>query len=253
MFGFFLSLFSLFFCHFSNNPIILSLIPNSISLHSLGLIKANDPSRRFDGYTDKKATKSKILYDVVTKGDQWFATGDLLRKDWFGFYFWVDRIGDTFRWKGENVSTAEVGAAFTCLSAEDTSPLSLIADANVYGVEVPKQDGRAGMARLELVPGKSYKDLNMTELYESLAKQLPSYARPLFLRIPKTVSSIEEGEELTATFKHKKGNLRDEGFNVHVITDEKEEILFFRDDKEKKFVLLDVKLYGDIVNGNIRI
>ena len=89
----------------------------------------NDPSRRFDGYTDKKATKSKILYDVVTKGDQWFATGDLLRKDWFGFYFWVDRIGDTFRWKGENVSTAEVGAAFTCLSGDDIGPLSLISDA----------------------------------------------------------------------------------------------------------------------------
>ena len=93
----------------------------------------------------------------------------------------------------------------------------------------------------------------MKELYEYLAKQLPTYARPLFLRIPKTFTSIEEGEALTATFKHKKGNLRDEGFDVKVITDEKGEVLFFRDDKEKTFVLLDEKMHGQIINGEVRI
>jgi len=184
----------------------------------LGLIKDDDPARRFDGYTDKKATGKKIVVDVKKRGDkvsggersvgseevhrrtsivwddktdprphysslrslQWFASGDLLRSDWFGFYFWVDRIGDTFRWKGENVSTAEVAAAFSGFDSSCTnsdSPLTLIEDANVYGVEVPNQDGKAGMARLTLRPGVGWKDMDMEVLWGELSKQLPPYAR----------------------------------------------------------------------------
>ena len=179
----------------------------------LGLINDGDPARRFDGYTDKKATANKVVCDVKRRGDKWFASGDLLRADWFGFYYWVDRIGDTFRWKGENVSTAEVAAAFVGFDeASSNSALAQIEDANVYGVEVPNHDGRAGMAKLTLKPQACWKDLDYQVLWGELAQQLPAYSRPLFIRVPLEASPSSENSDLmTGTFKHKKGPLRDEG------------------------------------------
>ena len=174
--------------------------------------------------------------------------------DWFGFYYWVDRIGDTFRWKGENVSTAEVAAAFGGWgdSSDNVTMLSLVEDANVYGVEIPNQDGRAGMARLELKGGKSVADVDFGQLYCELAEQLPGYARPLFLRINRETRVIEEGEGLTGTFKHKKGAFRDQGYDVAAI-EEMDEVAFMRDDKGKTFVQMDKQMQKDLDAGKIRV
>lgn len=217
----------------------------------LGYINDKDPTRRFDGYTDKAATAKKVVKDVKAKGDSFFATGDLLKKDWFGFYYWVDRIGDTYRWKGENVSTAEVAAAFTGSEEDSSEGLKGIEGANVYGVEVPGQEGRAGMARLDLRPGTAGKDINLPKLYAEVGAQLPSYARPLFLRVPKSTAAVEEGEAMTGTFKHKKGPLRDQGFDPKKCG--ADDFLYFRDDEKKTFVELDGKLYEDICKGKVRL
>jgi fatty-acyl-CoA synthase len=128
-------------------------------------------SRRFEGYTDKKATNAKILKDVFRKGDSYFNTGDLLSRDAEGYYYWSDRIGDTFRWKGENVSTTEV--------SEVISECHCVDDVVVYGVSVPNTDGKPGMAA---IVGKD-NALDLSEIEAECAKHLPVYARPLFLRL----------------------------------------------------------------------
>ena len=128
------------------------------------------PSQRFEGYADAAATEKKILRDVFEKGDRWFRSGDLMRKDALGYYYFVDRIGDTFRWKGENVATSEVSEAITVFPG--------IKEANVYGVRVPGAEGRAGMAALV-----AEDELDLDGLSRHVARQLPAYARPIFLRI----------------------------------------------------------------------
>ncbi|GMH57654.1 hypothetical protein TrST_g2331 [Triparma strigata] len=215
--------------------------------HLLGLIKDNDPTRRFDGYTDKAATEKKIVQNVLSKGDRWFASGDLLRSDSFGFLFWVDRIGDTFRWKGENVSTAEVAAAFIAEGGER----SKIDDVNVYGVEIEGKDGRAGMGRVALKAGVKPSSMDYGSLYKELAAELPGYAMPVFLRIPLAVAVAEEGEAMTGTFKHKKGPLREQGFSLVLVGIE--EALYFRDDGKKTFVKMDLKMEKAIREGKIRV
>src|SRR5204863_6712202 len=115
--------------------------PNEVG-EALGRIPpdASNVGSRFEGYTSREASEKKILRDVFEKGDIWFRTSDLLRKDEQGYFYFVDRIGDTFRWKGENVSTSEVSEAVTAFPG--------VAEANVYGVSIPGRDGRAGMAAL---------------------------------------------------------------------------------------------------------
>src|SRR5262249_44459251 len=107
---------------------------------AIGKIMQGDLGSRFEGYTDGDASDAKVLRDVLEPGDAWFRTGDLMRKDEAGYFYFVDRVGDTFRWKGENVSTAEVSEAIT--------PFPGIVEASVYGVPVPGAEGRAGMAAL---------------------------------------------------------------------------------------------------------
>lgn len=136
---------------------------------------SKDVTRRFDGYTDKKATNDKILYDLFTKGDAFFNTGDLLVRDEWGFFYWCDRTGDTFRWKGENCSTTEV--------SEVLSACSTIKDIVVYGVTVPNTDGRAGMAAI--VTTNDDNSIDFTEIIDASTKHLPTYARPLLVRIKK--------------------------------------------------------------------
>jgi fatty-acyl-CoA synthase len=190
---------------------------------------ASKPAARFEGYATQAETDKKILRDVFEKGDIWFRTGDLMRKDARGYFYFVDRIGDTFRWKGENVSTTEVAEA---LGAFDG-----IQDANVYGVSVPGRDGRAGMAALVVA-----NNLNLAALRDHLAARLPDYARPVFLR-------IRQDMEMTATFKQKKVDLVQQGFDPNTIR----EPIYFNDAAAKAFVPVDAALHKRICAGEVRL
>eukprot|EP01102_Stenamoeba_stenopodia_P022482 TRINITY_DN9381_c0_g1_i1.p1 TRINITY_DN9381_c0_g1~~TRINITY_DN9381_c0_g1_i1.p1 ORF type:complete len:642 (-),score=176.36 TRINITY_DN9381_c0_g1_i1:163-2088(-) len=194
----------------------------------LGLIEESDPLRQFAGYTDKAATEKKILRDVFVKGDTYFRTGDLLKNDSEGFFYFVDRIGDTFRWKGENVSTNEV--------AEVLAHAPGVIEANVYGVSVPKHDGRAGMACLVV----DQPNFNLDSLYTYAKKNLPQYAAPVFIRLRTEI-------ETTTTFKYKKTDLVKDGFDPSVVKDP----LFLRDDSQGRFVPIDQATYDRIVSNTL--
>ena len=208
--------------------------------------KQTDPTRMFEGYTDSNASKKKIVQNVLCENDSWFATGDLLQKDWFGFYYWVDRIGDTFRWKGENVSTCEVAAAFANFNPGNAND-NMIVDINVYGVELPGYPGRAGMARITLKEGKKSQDIDFKELYKKLEGQLANYARPIFLRIGKDNNN---SSMTTSTFKQMKGTLREQGFNPFYCDGEE---IFLRDDVNKSFTLLTQSLCEDIMLSKLNL
>lgn len=163
-----------------------------------------DPERRgagapFEGYLDAAATERKILRDVFAKGDAWFRSGDLMRKDRRGFFHFVDRVGDTFRCNGENVSTQEVANAVAACPG--------VAEAVAYGVRATGTDGRVGMAAV--VPGSRF---DLKRLHGHLARNLPAHARPRFLRL---CSSIAR----TASFKPQKQLLADEGCDPSRTTD----------------------------------
>ncbi len=192
----------------------------------------NDPARpanRFEGYAEKAESERKILRDVFEKGDAWFRTGDLMRKDARGYFYFVDRVGDTFRWKGENVSTSEVALAITGFPG--------VKDANVYGVRVPGYEGKAGMAALVAAP-----DLDLAALRQHLQRELPDYARPLFLRFTPEI-------DVTGTFKQKKIDLAREGFDPLVASDP----IFFSDPQSQSFVRLDKAGYDRLVSGGLRL
>jgi fatty-acyl-CoA synthase len=182
----------------------------------------SSPGSRFEGYTDADASDRKVLRNVFLNGDAWFRTGDLMRRDEQGYFYFIDRIGDTFRWKGENVSTTEV--------AETISACPGVIEAVVYGVTIPGTEGRAGMAAL--VVSETF---DLVAFRQHLAERLPEYARPVFLRI--------RGEiEMTATFRPKKQALSREGYDPAVITD----VLYFNDQARQGFVKLDTALYERI-------
>ncbi|KAI9136423.1 hypothetical protein BKA69DRAFT_1104278 [Paraphysoderma sedebokerense] len=186
---------------------------------------------QFKGYYgNKSANEKKLLRDVFTKGDAYFRTGDLLKKDKDGFYYFVDRLGDTFRWKGENVSTAEVGTIVASFPG--------ISEATIYGTLVPDHDGRAGMAAIVVDPSK----FDMNEFPKYLLKQLPRYAVPVFIR-------FLEKLETTGTFKHQKVKLRNEGIEVAEFTDK----VFMLDFKESKFKPFTTNELAAIKRGEIKI
>lgn len=193
---------------------------------------AKDPSSaagRFEGYSDEAASSKKVLRDVFEKGDAYFRTGDLLKFDSDGYWYFVDRIGDTFRWKGENVATSEI--------AEVMAVMDGVQEVNIYGVAVPGADGRAGMA--SIIPGDGF---DLKKLYDDTEKDLAPYARPLFVRM--------QGEmEITGTFKHRKVDLAKEGFNPAEV----DEPLYFRDAEAGTYVPLDGALYEKIISGEVRI
>jgi len=180
-----------------------------ITNHDPGLlIVFISPNSVFNGYTDAQATEKKILRDVFEKGDAWFNTGDLIKTVDVGYalgkthYQFVDRVGDTFRWKSENVSTNEVGEILNGFKDVNMS--------NVYGVEIPGCEGRAGMAAFSLEDASSFDWQGFSNHVEN---SLPKYARPLFIRI------IEE-MDTTGTFKLKKNDLRNEAFNIDKVSDQ---------------------------------
>ena len=182
----------------------------------------------FEGYTDKEASRKRILHDVFKPGDAWVRTGDLMRKDAQGFFYFVDRIGDTFRWKGENVAASEVSDAICAFPG--------VTRASVYGVEIPGTDGRAGMATIAAANG-----LDLQAFREHLTGRLPRYAHPLFLRIRSDV-------EMTGTFKTSTPELARQGYDPTGVTD----AIFFNDPRRETFVRLDETLYRHIQAARIR-
>jgi len=199
----------------------------------LGLIKENNPSRRFDGYTDPEATSKKVVRGVFKEGDMYFCSGDLLKKDSFGFFYWVDRIGDTFRWKGENVSTAEVAQVLSDFQGFD--------EINVYGVELPGSDGRAGMAAVTFLANHSTNNFDWQGLFAFVTKNLPAYARPLFIRVSSEM-------EITSTFKHRKNELRNDGIDPNKT---KGATVYYLDQKNKTYSELTNDIYNKIMNREI--
>ena len=192
---------------------------------------SDDPSNigsRFEGYTNPEASERKILRNVFELGDVWIRTGDLMRKDEQGYFYFVDRIGDTFRWKGENVATCEVAEAICAFPG--------VKHANVYGVTVPAAEGRAGMATLV-----TEDELDLAEFRRHLMDRLPPYARPLFLRIRKNM-------DLTGTFKYSKTDLVRQGFNPASSDD----VVYFNHLESGAFTRLDQQLYERIQMGAIR-
>ncbi|WBU29677.1 long-chain-acyl-CoA synthetase [Rhodopseudomonas palustris] len=184
---------------------------------------------RFEGYTSDGESERKMLRDVFAPGDAWFRTGDLMLQDAKGFFRFVDRIGDTFRWKGENVAASEV--------ADILAACPGVIDASVYGVSVPNHDGRAGMAAL--VTEESF---DLAALHRHLATRLPAYARPLFLRLRPTL-------DLTGTFKQAKQTLITEGFDPSVVGDP----LYVADITTGGYVALDAPLFSRIARGAFRL
>jgi fatty-acyl-CoA synthase len=196
---------------------------------AVGKIDANDPRSRFDGYTNTADTEKKILRDAFAKGDVWFRTGDLMRRDGHGYFYFVDRTGDTFRWKGENVATSEVSEALSVFPG--------VKEANVYGVEVPGGEGKAGMVALVTAAGF---DLDALATY--LEKNLPFFARPIFIRFQQEI-------ETTSTFKQRKIELQKQGFDPGAISDP----LYMRDAAAGHYVRLTPLLYRDICDGKVKL
>ena len=190
---------------------------------------ADQGGGRFEGYTDAAESDKKILRDVFAKGDAWFRTGDLMRIDEQGFFYFVDRVGDTFRWKGENVATSEVNDAIRdCPN---------VLDASTYGVSVAGSDGRAGMAAIVVNEAFDFK-----VFADHLSGRLPPYAIPVFVRLCDALDTTE-------TFKQKKHQLARDGFDPAVVADP----LFLRDPADGHFRSMDHVVYSRIANGLIKL
>lgn len=185
----------------------------------------------FSGYAkNAQQTERKKVRDVFEKGDLYFNSGDLLKLDNEGFVFFQDRIGDTFRWKGENVATTEV--------ADHLLMVDCVEEANVYGVKVPGHEGRIGMAALKI---KENMDFDGKAAYQHVKNYLPSYARPRFIR-------IQDVMVVTGTFKQMKVKLAEEGFNPGVISDP----LFYLEEN-KSYVPMTQEIFSSIAEGRTRL
>ncbi|XP_062966325.1 long-chain fatty acid transport protein 1 isoform X2 [Cynocephalus volans] len=192
----------------------------------VGQINQQDPLRRFDGYISESATSKKIAHSVFRKGDSAYLSGDVLVMDELGYMYFRDRSGDTFRWRGENVSTTEVEGVLSRLLGQT--------DVAVYGVAVPGVEGKAGMAAI----ADPHSQLNPNAMYQELQKALAPYARPIFLRLLPQVDT-------TGTFKIQKTRLQREGFDPRQTTDQ----LFFLDLKQGHYLPLDEGVYTRICSG----
>ena len=205
-----------------------------VALGGAGLLLSKvDEKYQFDGYKDKQASDDKILTDVLESGDRWFNTGDLIRQIDVGFamglphFQFVDRVGDTFRWRAENVSTNEVGEILNACEQVEIS--------NVYGVEVPGVEGRAGMAAITLKDGIQF-DAQAFSLYAH--RELPSFACPVFVR-------IEKEQDTTGTFKLVKGQLKKEAFHL----DQIDQPVYIKKPNSNEYELLDQAFYAQILAG----
>jgi len=191
--------------------------------------QTRDGNSNFEGYLNPEDSQKKVLRNAFTPGDAWMRSGDLMRKDARGFYYFVDRIGDTFRWKGENVATSEVAEAIaSCLG---------VLDASAYGVAIPGHDGRAGMAAVAVD-----KRFDLASFKWRIDERLPEYARPLFLR-------VRGGLEITDTFKHKKRTLAAQGYDPRNCPD----ALYFFPPRANAFLRIDEALFHRIGAGEFKL
>jgi len=184
---------------------------------------------RFEGYTDEHASRAKVLTHVFAAGDAWYRSGDLMRRDRTGFFYFVDRIGATFRWKGENVSATEV--------AETICGCQGVQHAVVYGVTIPNTDGRAAMAAIA-----ANETFDLARLRQHLAERLPEYARPLFIRLLREI-------ETTGTFRPRTEDYARASYDPRATAD----ALYFNDDARRAFVRLDQALFERIQAGGVRL
>ena len=197
---------------------------------ALGRLDATSRSaaRRFEGYTDPTSSASRLAQDVFYEGDVWYRTGDLMRRDSDGFYYFVDRLGDAFRWKGENISASEVAAALTAFPG--------VIDAIAFGVVIPGQEGRAGIAGIAAEPS-----LDLAGLRRHVHTTLPSYARPVFLRLCPSIAR-------TGTFKLSSATLAREGYKNAPLSQ-----LWFDDRETKAYIGCTAALLAEIEQGNMPI
>jgi citronellyl-CoA synthetase len=189
---------------------------------------------RFEGYTDAGASARKLLHGVFRERDVWFDSGDLMREIGFGHLQFVDRVGDTFRWKSENVSTTEVEQVICAITG--------VAECAVYGVEVPGMPGRAGMAALVLAPESHGLRRDPEPVRAHLEAELPGYAVPVFLRIADSLIT-------TSTFKHRKAALHEEGYDPGRVRD----ALFVRLPDRAAYVPLTPEIHDRIRQGALRL
>jgi acyl-CoA synthetase (AMP-forming)/AMP-acid ligase II len=193
----------------------------------IGLLVARiSPLYRFDGYVDEEATRKKVVRDVFRRGDRYFDSGDLVQLHpgrWLSF---ADRVGDTFRWKGENVSTGEVEEVLGAMPG--------IREVNVYGVKVAHAEGRAGMAAIHVTG-----DFDLDAFSSFIREQLPGYQRPLFLRV------LRGAMRMTATFKHPKVEYRREGFDPQLVEDPLHVL------QGERYVPLDAETFERIQKGEV--
>ena len=197
----------------------------------LGRVGGPAEGMEYDGYTDREATERKLVRGAFAPGDAWFRTGDLLRQDTDGYFYFVDRIGDTFRWKGENVATQEV--------ADVLNGAPGVTEASVYGVEVPGADGRAGMAAIVLAGDAR---LDARAFYRHAEHHLPPYARPAFVRLVPAM-------DVTGTLKQRKLSLAAEGYDPARVADP----LLVRDDAARTYVPLTAALLAELTSGRRRL
>jgi fatty-acyl-CoA synthase len=185
-----------------------------------------------DGYTDPAENEKKVVRDVFKKGDVWFRTHDTFYRDKEGNYYFVDRLGDTFRWKGENVSTQEVAGILNACAG--------ISETNVYGVKIPNTDGRAGMAAILLHPGNTF---DPEAFYQYVLEKLPGYARPLFVRLVQEM-------DVTGTLKQRKAAFYSDGYDPEKA---RPDPLYFRDDEAGRYVPLTDDILSRLHDGSLKL
>ncbi|XP_063060272.1 long-chain fatty acid transport protein 1-like [Engraulis encrasicolus] len=194
----------------------------------VGKINQQDPLRRFDGYANQDATNKKIAHNVFKKGDTAYLSGDVLVMDDLGYMYFRDRSGDTFRWKGENVSTTEVEGTLSGLLGQT--------DVAVYGVPVPGAEGKAGMATIAQSTG----GFDCETFLKEVQAALPPYARPVFLRLSPHVDT-------TGTFKIQKTRLQREGYDPRHSADR----IYFLNSRVGRYEAMTEDLYSSIAEGRV--
>ncbi|CAG2114037.1 unnamed protein product, partial [Medioppia subpectinata] len=196
----------------------------------VGIHRDNDVIREFKGYTNEEETKKKLIRDVRSRGDCGFFTGDMIRMDHYGYLYFVDRLGDTFRYKGENVSTTDVEAVIqSCLNLKDCM---------VFGVTVGQSEGKAGMAVINANPN----EIDLQELAQQLSRRLPSYAIPLFIKLTADI-------EVTGTFKLIKYKLQNMGFTPQ----SNDDFIAVYDKNINSYKRMTNEIYESILTGEMQI